>query len=82
MTAGKRSVGWPPTRWIDDFKQSLKAAENKRPRTVDFVTPYKRPMSSSGLKSVEVTMITNSVFLILVLLTFRRKPEQKKCRQI
>ncbi|CAH2219066.1 jg22940, partial [Pararge aegeria aegeria] len=33
--------------------ESLGAAENKRPRTVDFGTPYKRPMSSSGLRSVE-----------------------------
>ncbi|CAH2241464.1 jg15661 [Pararge aegeria aegeria] len=37
--------------------ESLEAAGNKRPRTVDCGTPYKRPMSSSGLQSVEV-MIT------------------------
>ncbi|CAH2218242.1 jg9833 [Pararge aegeria aegeria] len=37
--------------------ESLGAAGNKRPRTVDFRTPYKRPMSSSGLQSVEVKMM-------------------------
>ncbi|CAH2234699.1 jg4685 [Pararge aegeria aegeria] len=34
--------------------ESLGAAGHKRPRNVDFGTPYKRPMSSSGLQSVEV----------------------------
>ncbi|CAH2265956.1 jg5853 [Pararge aegeria aegeria] len=37
--------------------ESLGAAGNKRPRTVDFGTLYKRPMSSSGLQSVEVMMM-------------------------
>ncbi|CAH2209517.1 jg17515 [Pararge aegeria aegeria] len=37
--------------------ESLGATGNKRPRTVDFGTPYKRPMSSSGLQSVEVMMV-------------------------
>ncbi|CAH2211249.1 jg26730 [Pararge aegeria aegeria] len=36
--------------------ESLGAAGNKRPRTVVFRTPNKRPMSSSGLQSVEVMM--------------------------
>ncbi|CAH2235424.1 jg13282 [Pararge aegeria aegeria] len=40
---GKRSVGRPPTRWTDDIKR-LGAAGNKRPRTVDFGTLYKRTM--------------------------------------
>ncbi|CAH2239124.1 jg10409 [Pararge aegeria aegeria] len=34
--------------------ESLGSEGNKRPRTVDFVTPYKRTMPSSGLQSVEV----------------------------
>ncbi|CAH2228638.1 jg3184 [Pararge aegeria aegeria] len=34
--------------------ESLRAAENRRHRTVDFGTPYKRPMPSCGLQSVEV----------------------------
>ncbi|CAH2259291.1 jg10036 [Pararge aegeria aegeria] len=37
--------------------ESLGAAGNKRPRTVDFGTLYKRPMSSSALQSVEVMMM-------------------------
>ncbi|CAH2222686.1 jg4279 [Pararge aegeria aegeria] len=37
--------------------ESLGAAVNKRLRTVDFGTPYKRSMSSSGLQSVEVLMM-------------------------
>ncbi|CAH2247272.1 jg15459 [Pararge aegeria aegeria] len=37
--------------------ESMGAAGNKRPRTVDFGTLYKRPMSSSGLQSVEVMMM-------------------------
>ncbi|CAH2207399.1 jg422 [Pararge aegeria aegeria] len=36
------------------LNESPGAAGNKRPRTVDFGTPYKRPMSSSELQSVEV----------------------------
>ncbi|CAH2229220.1 jg2624 [Pararge aegeria aegeria] len=57
---GKRSIGWPPTRWTDDIKRVARApseAGNKRPRTVDFGTLYKRPMSSSGLQLVEVMMM-------------------------
>ncbi|CAH2237921.1 jg18724 [Pararge aegeria aegeria] len=42
--------------------ESLKAAGNKRPRTVDFGTLYIRPMSSGGLQSVEVMMMNNSSF--------------------
>ncbi|CAH2242933.1 jg14501 [Pararge aegeria aegeria] len=38
--------------------ESLGAAGNKRHRTVDFGTLNKRPMSSSGLQSVEVMMKT------------------------
>ncbi|CAH2261528.1 jg20152 [Pararge aegeria aegeria] len=38
--------------------ESLGAAGNKRPWTVDFGTPYKRPISSSGLQSVEVIKIS------------------------
>ncbi|CAH2236332.1 jg10714 [Pararge aegeria aegeria] len=38
-------------------KEPLGAAGNKRPRTVDFGTPYKRPMSSSGLQPVKVMMM-------------------------
>ncbi|CAH2226567.1 jg5216 [Pararge aegeria aegeria] len=34
--------------------ESLGATGNRLPRTVDFGTPYKRPMSSRGLQSVEV----------------------------
>ncbi|CAH2267315.1 jg27499 [Pararge aegeria aegeria] len=49
---GKPSVGRPITRWTDDIKR---VAGNKRP--VDFGSPYKRPMSSSGLQSVELIMI-------------------------
>ncbi|CAH2236540.1 jg8022 [Pararge aegeria aegeria] len=37
--------------------ESLGAAGSKRTRTVDFGTLYKRPMSSSGLQSVEVMMM-------------------------
>ncbi|CAH2230610.1 jg19039 [Pararge aegeria aegeria] len=37
--------------------ESMGAAGSKRPRTVDFGTLYKRPMSSCGLQSVDVTMM-------------------------
>ncbi|CAH2243578.1 jg12888 [Pararge aegeria aegeria] len=37
--------------------ESLGAAGNNPRYCVDFGTPYKRPMSSSGLQSVEVMMI-------------------------
>ncbi|CAH2241624.1 jg3956 [Pararge aegeria aegeria] len=37
--------------------ESLGAAGRKRPRTVYCGTPYKRPMSSSGLQLVEVMMM-------------------------
>ncbi|CAH2269375.1 jg23280 [Pararge aegeria aegeria] len=53
---GKHSVGRPPTRWADDIKV---AAVSKRHRTVEFGTPYKRPMSISGRLSVDVMMMMN-----------------------
>ncbi|CAH2231303.1 jg20617 [Pararge aegeria aegeria] len=37
--------------------ESLGAAESKRPRNMNFGTPYKRPMSSSGRLSVDVMMM-------------------------
>ncbi|CAH2269026.1 jg16050 [Pararge aegeria aegeria] len=37
--------------------ESLGAAGNKRPRTVDFGTLYERPMSGSGLQLVEIMMM-------------------------
>ncbi|CAH2233687.1 jg19343 [Pararge aegeria aegeria] len=43
--------------------ESLGAAGNKRPRTVDFGTLYKRPMSSSGLHSPEVIMMMMMVMI-------------------
>ncbi|CAH2217501.1 jg26363 [Pararge aegeria aegeria] len=49
---GKRSVALVGRT----SSQSLGAAGKKRPRTVDFGTPHKRPMSSSGRQSVEVIM--------------------------
>ncbi|CAH2226784.1 jg4675 [Pararge aegeria aegeria] len=45
--------------------ESLGAAVNKRPRTVDFGTPYKRLMSSSGLQSVEVIMMMWMIILCI-----------------
>ncbi|CAH2267525.1 jg22613 [Pararge aegeria aegeria] len=45
---GKRSVGRQTT-----LSASL-AAGSKRHRTVEFGTPYKRPMSSSGRLSVDI----------------------------
>ncbi|CAH2238580.1 jg17166 [Pararge aegeria aegeria] len=42
---GKCSVGRPPTRWTDYII---------RPRIVEFGTPHKRPMSSSGRQSVDL----------------------------
>ncbi|CAH2245340.1 jg4447 [Pararge aegeria aegeria] len=42
----KRSVVRPPTR-LTDIKR---VAGNKRPRTVDFGTPYKRPVHFNRLK--------------------------------
>ncbi|CAH2247981.1 jg21821 [Pararge aegeria aegeria] len=39
--------------------ESLGAAENKRPGTVDFGAPYKRSMSSSGQQTVELMMMMN-----------------------
>ncbi|CAH2232969.1 jg8286 [Pararge aegeria aegeria] len=54
---GKRSVSRPTTRWQSTSNQSLGAAGNKRPRTVDFGTLFKRPMSSSGLQLVEVMLM-------------------------
>ncbi|CAH2248739.1 jg17525 [Pararge aegeria aegeria] len=35
-----------------ESNDSQGVAGNKRPRTVEFLTPYKRPMSSSGRQSV------------------------------
>ncbi|CAH2235315.1 jg5885 [Pararge aegeria aegeria] len=43
-------------------RRHQRAAGNKRPRTVDFGTPHKRPMSSSGLQSLEA-MMTVSIIL-------------------
>ncbi|CAH2243314.1 jg2814 [Pararge aegeria aegeria] len=53
---GKRSVGGPQRGGRTN--ESLGAAGNKRPGTVDFEAPYKRPMSSSGHQSLEVMMMT------------------------
>ncbi|CAH2238462.1 jg23933 [Pararge aegeria aegeria] len=47
--------------------ESLGAAGNMRPRTVDFGTPYKRPMSSSGLQSVEVMLMKFSTAYFLII---------------
>ncbi|CAH2239886.1 jg4571 [Pararge aegeria aegeria] len=54
---GKRSVGWPQQGGQTTKNESLGAAGDGRPNTVDLGTLYKRPMSSSGLKSVEVMMM-------------------------
>ncbi|CAH2226501.1 jg26440, partial [Pararge aegeria aegeria] len=53
---GKRSVGRPPTRWPDDTSALQVAAGSKRHKTVEFGTPYKRPMSSSGRLLVDMMM--------------------------
>ncbi|CAH2238058.1 jg9756 [Pararge aegeria aegeria] len=46
--------------------KSLGATGNQRPRTVEVGTSYKRPMSSGGLQSVEVMMMSGQ----------KRKPRQ------
>ncbi|CAH2211048.1 jg26600 [Pararge aegeria aegeria] len=53
---GKRRVGRPPTRWTDDIKRVAGSSGSKRHRTVEFGTPYKIPMSSSGRLSVDMMM--------------------------
>ncbi|CAH2210918.1 jg7573 [Pararge aegeria aegeria] len=55
---GKRSVGRPPTRWTD--RASQVAAGSKRHKTVEFRTPYERPMSSS--RGLLVYMINVTIF--------------------
>ncbi|CAH2237564.1 jg9817 [Pararge aegeria aegeria] len=57
---GKRSVGRPPTRWTDDIRRVTESLWRHRPETVYCGTPYKRPMSSSGRRLVEV-MIMNTL---------------------
>ncbi|CAH2268020.1 jg10209 [Pararge aegeria aegeria] len=42
--------------------ESRQAAGYKRPRIVEFETPYKRPMSSSGRQSVDLMMMMNNVY--------------------
>ncbi|CAH2234472.1 jg1614 [Pararge aegeria aegeria] len=60
LRTGKRSVGRPPTRWTDDIRR---VAGGKRPRTVYCGTPYKRPMSSSGRRFVDMmTMMRLKIF--------------------
>ncbi|CAH2247559.1 jg750 [Pararge aegeria aegeria] len=44
--------------------ESLAAAGGKRPRTVYCETPYKRPMSSSGLRLVDMMMMIYAVKFI------------------
>ncbi|CAH2217091.1 jg3002 [Pararge aegeria aegeria] len=51
---GKRSVSLPPTT----LSASQVASGSKRHRTVEFGTPYKRTMSSSGRLPVDMMMIT------------------------
>ncbi|CAH2234140.1 jg23736 [Pararge aegeria aegeria] len=53
------SVG-PQRGGLTTSNESLGAAGNKRPRTVDFGTPYKRPKSSGGLQSVEGMIMNTS----------------------
>ncbi|CAH2254748.1 jg15369 [Pararge aegeria aegeria] len=63
-------VGARPTRWTDDItaltssglmtlSASQVAARSNQHRTVEFETPYKRPMSSSGRLSVDMIMLIN-----------------------
>ncbi|CAH2227198.1 jg14602 [Pararge aegeria aegeria] len=60
--AGKRSVGRPPTRWADDIRRAaFNAAGFKRHKTVEFGTPYKRPMSSSGRLSVGMNTMNDDI---------------------
>ncbi|CAH2229554.1 jg19692 [Pararge aegeria aegeria] len=47
---------------VDRLGESLGAAGGKRPRTVDCGTPYKRPMSSSGLRLVELMMMMDDLY--------------------
>ncbi|CAH2210380.1 jg17405 [Pararge aegeria aegeria] len=66
--------------------ESLGAAGNKRPRTVDFGTPYERPMSSSGLQLIEVMMKSLSTKLVLLLTSPQstgghRCHNDQKCRK-
>ncbi|CAH2263873.1 jg21595 [Pararge aegeria aegeria] len=60
---GKRSVGRPPNE-VDRRHQTLGVARcrwKQAARTVDFGTLYERPVSSSGLQSVELTMMMTGV---------------------
>ncbi|CAH2269419.1 jg16445 [Pararge aegeria aegeria] len=54
---GKLSVGQPQRGGQMTSGESLGAAGGKRPRTVFYGTPYKRPMSSSGRRLVEMMMM-------------------------
>ncbi|CAH2236948.1 jg23396 [Pararge aegeria aegeria] len=47
----------PTINLAGSSNESLGAAGNKRYRTVDFGTPYKSPMPSSGLQSGEVMLM-------------------------
>ncbi|CAH2261471.1 jg20131 [Pararge aegeria aegeria] len=51
-TAGLDWTGLVGPQRVGQTDESLGAARDKRPRIVDFGTPYKRPMSSSGLQSM------------------------------
>ncbi|CAH2243097.1 jg14118 [Pararge aegeria aegeria] len=57
---GKRSIGRGGHATLS---ASQLAAGSKRLRTVEFGTPYKRPMSSSGRLSVDVMMMMNNCAL-------------------
>ncbi|CAH2268919.1 jg2789 [Pararge aegeria aegeria] len=46
------SVGRPPTRGTDDIKRVAGSRSPKQNKTVEFRTPYKKPMSSNGGLSV------------------------------
>ncbi|CAH2233175.1 jg13107 [Pararge aegeria aegeria] len=54
---GKRSVGRTPTRWTYDIKRFAGSRWIQAALNLEFGTPYKRPMSSSGRLSVDMMMM-------------------------
>ncbi|CAH2235024.1 jg1294 [Pararge aegeria aegeria] len=61
---GKRSVGRPPTRWTEDIRRV--AGSRWRQAAQDCGTPYKRPMSSSGRRLIDMMMMLNRIMEFVI----------------
>ncbi|CAH2233567.1 jg8503 [Pararge aegeria aegeria] len=77
---GKRSVGRLPTRWTDDIKRVAGSRWKQAAQDRDFGTLYKRPLSRSGLQSVEVMMMMMKVYSLYYHGFTRREKERERER--